>query len=106
MNFPSYLPNTQPNNNSTSQIRRRVNDTVTAINGNTQTVSAIQQKVNDFGKQIAEAQGTQATFPNLTSAPIHTTANAGGAAALPSSPAGYTTIQINGKSYKIALYEV
>ncbi len=85
----AYLPNTEPKNNSTSQVRRRVNQTVSAV---------VQQ-----GQQIAQLQAPR---PATAVAPIKTstTANAGGAAALPSAPAAYEIVEINGVQYKRPLY--
>jgi hypothetical protein len=105
MTLPAYLPNTQPKNNSSSQMRRRVNDSVSAIIGNTQANAATQTQLNQVPAQISAAQASQANFPEITNAQIHTTANAGGATALPATPAGYTVITLNGKAFKIPLYE-
>jgi hypothetical protein len=107
MSNPAYLPNVQPKNNATAQIRRRANDSVSAIVENQATATAQAATIQTLAPAVSPAftgAVQQPALPTLTNAPIHTTANSGGASALPALPAGYTTIQVNGIAYKVALY--
>jgi hypothetical protein len=104
MSSPSYLPNTSPKNNSTSQIRRRVNDAVSSVAQNTQANQQTQEQVSTLAPQVEALQTPNSLF--VVGAQIHTKANAGGASALPATPAGYTTMQLNGRSVKIPFYEI
>lgn len=115
MSSISYLPHVSPRDNNTRQIRRRANDVVSQVS---QQVGAIATSVGDLGALSTAVQTkapsaspvfsnvTQDALPTLTNAQIHTTANAGGASALPATPAGYTTITVNGQTFKVALYTV
>jgi hypothetical protein len=104
MSSPAYLPNTQPKNNSTAQIRRRVNDAVSSVAQNIQENQATQQAVSTLAPQVKALQTPSSLY--VVGAQIRTTANAGGASALPATPAGYTTMQLNGRSVKIPFYEI
>jgi hypothetical protein len=89
MSSVAYLPNTSPKNNSTAQIRRRANQVVSAV--------------ADQSQQIATLQ-----TPAPVSPPIPTqtaiTATGGSAVALPTNPAAYEIVEINGVKYKRPLY--
>jgi hypothetical protein len=109
MSSPAFLPNTQPKNNSQSQVRRRVNDSVAAIADQTSELGTLTATVGTKAPAASPAFSgavTQPALPVLNNAQIHTTANAGGASALPATPAGYTNITINGQQFRIALYKV
>jgi hypothetical protein len=110
----SYLPHVSPKNNNTQQVRRRVNNIVSQVSDQ---VGALATHTGDFGRLDVEVQGkasatapifdgpvSQPAMPVLTGASIVTTAQAGGASALPATPAGYTHITINGQSFKIPIY--
>lgn len=113
MSSISYLPHVSPKDDNTRQMRRRVNNIVSQVS---QQVGAVATDSGDLGTLSNEVQTkapsaspilshvTQDTFATLTNATIHTTANAGGASALPATPAGYTTITINGQRFKLPLY--
>jgi hypothetical protein len=95
----SYLPNVSPKNNSTAQIRRRTNEIVSEVVQNSQDQASTGEAV-----QALANQPPQQGFGVISGAQIHASANAGGAAALPATPAGYTIISINGQSFKVPLY--
>jgi hypothetical protein len=73
MSSPAYLPNTQPKNNSTAQIRRRVNDLVsqavgqqTASNTNAEDISALEGSV--AGLQAAVSKISSSVVTKVTGA--------------------------------------
>jgi hypothetical protein len=116
MSSVSYLPHVSPPNNNTRQIRRRVDDIVSQVS---QQVGSIADGTGDIGTLHSGLQTkapadspvftgtvTQPTLPALTNAQLSTYATAGGASSLPTAPAGYTTISINGQQFKIALFAV
>ncbi len=89
MSSIAYLPNTSPRNNSTAQIRRRANQVVSAVAGQAQQIATL-----------------QAPAPVVAPAKTQTAvaATGGSAAALPSAPAAYEIVEINGVQYKRPLY--
>jgi hypothetical protein len=109
----SYLPHTSAKNNNTRQMRRRTNDLVSVV---AQQIGSITPSSGDLGTLNTtlqtKAPSDSPTFTgtvsqptlNLTAAATSTTASAGGASALPSTPSGYAHITINGQTVKIPYF--
>lgn len=105
MSSIAYLPNVQPGNNNTAQMRRRTNGIVAQVS---QQVGALETNTGDLGTlNTTKAPIDSPTFQNVIgveNATTHTSATAGTATALPATPAGYVTQMINGKSVKVPYY--
>ena len=109
----SYLPHSQPANNDTRQMRRRVNDIVSTVS---QQVGSIQSGMGDLGTlNVQKAPLASPTFTGtvtqpsparLTAASTATSATTGSATALPANPLGYLEMSINGTTVKIPYYAV
>jgi len=103
----SYLPHSQPANNDTRQMRRRVNDIVSTVS---QQVGSIQANAGDLG--VLNSTKANSTNPAITgtitqtSATTATSATAGAATALPATPLGYLQMVVNGTTVKIPYYAV
>ena len=90
MSSVSYLPHVAPKNNNTSQMRRRVNNVVSAVTEQSTAITALQQPAP-----------VPAPAPATT---VETFATGGSAATLPTAPAAYEVVTVNGRQYKRPLY--
>ena len=114
MSSIAYLPHVSPPDNNTRQMRRRANDMVSQVS---QQVGAIATNTGDLGALNQAVQGkapidspaftgqvTLQSAPHLTAANTTSAASAGGATALPATPAGYLVQVINGRRVKLPYF--
>lgn len=103
----AYLPNVAPSNNNTAQIRRRANQTVTAVNENSTAITVLQAQIPTLAPIAAPSftgTVTQEGASVLTAATTATSATAGSASSLPATPVGYLEMSINGQTVKLPYY--
>ncbi len=102
-----YLPNVQPKDNNTQQIRRRTNAIVSVVS---QQVGSIASGTGDLGTlsttKADAANPSLSGTVSLSGATVAASATAGSATALPAQPVGYLTQVINGQTVKIPYYAV